>query len=249
MSHILASFLIVIGPFVGSFIAVLTVRWPRGEGFVLGRSHCDECGRALDALDLMPVLSAVVLRWRCRHCGVRFSKRDTFIELGALGIVIWAFYTLPGGLLVVGVLLGWGLLVLAIIDLENFILPDIGVLFLLVGGIAVSFFWYPERLSDIGIGAFVGAVGMWFVRWLYKKSRGQEGIGFGDVKLMGAIGAWVGWQGLGSVILVAAITGLIVHVLVFGKGRKTSPDDMVPFGSYLALACWIIWLHGPLVSG
>ncbi|MEQ8286939.1 A24 family peptidase [Thalassospira sp.] len=249
MSHMLASFLIIIGPFVGSFIAVLTVRWSRGEGFVLGRSRCEGCGHALGGLEMVPVLSAVVLRWRCRGCGGRFSKRDTVIELAALGIAIWAFFALPGDLLVVGVLLGWGLLVLAIIDFENFILPDLGILIILVGGITVSFFWYPERLNEIAIGVFVGAGGMWLVRWLYRQLRGQEGVGFGDVKLMGAIGAWVGWQGLGSVILIAAITGLVVHVVVLGKGRQTSRHNMVPFGSYLVLACWIVWLHGPLVTG
>ncbi len=242
-------FLIVVSPFVGSFLGLLADRLPRGDGVVWGRSRCEACGAALGALDLLPLLSWLLLRGRCRHCGARVGLFYPLIELGALAVAVWAALVMPDGLAWLGAGLGWTLLALAVIDTREFLLPDILTLPLIAAGLLAAWLMDLGQPLDHAIGAVAGFLILAAIAWLYRRLRGRDGLGLGDAKLFAAAGAWVSWAGLLSVLLWASILALVV-ALVTGLRRGTlSPSMAVPFGPYLALGLWLTWLYGPLQFG
>ncbi len=246
-------FLLLISPFVGSFLGVLVLRLPRGEGVMAGRSRCPHCQATLGVADLMPLLSYLLRGGRCRHCGARLSWLYPGIELAALGVAGWALWVLSGSgqaeawLVWAGAALGWMLLALALIDLRHFLLPDVLTLPLIPAGLAVAWLVEPAKLLPHGIGAAAGFAAFAALAWGYRRLRGREGLGLGDAKLFAAAGAWVSWQGLGSVLLWAALPALAV-TLVLGLGRGgLSGRTPLPFGAYLAAGLWLTWLYGPLL--
>jgi leader peptidase (prepilin peptidase) / N-methyltransferase len=238
---------LLVGPFVGSFLGVVVERLPVGRPIALGRSSCDCCGEALGGRDLVPVVSWLARRGRCRCGAIRLDPFYPGIELAALAVALSAVMVLSGWLLWASLALGWTLLALAAIDLRHFVLPDVLSLPLVPAGLAVAWLIDPARLGDHAIGAVAGFAGFALIAWLYRRLREREGLGLGDAKLLGAGGAWLGWQALPSVVALGAALALALALARAVAGAKLSPTTRIAFGPYLALAIWVVWLYGPLV--
>ena len=237
---------LVLGPFVGSFIGLLSLRLPAGRAWAVSRSACAACGRTLGIVDLAPLLSYLVLGGRCRTCRGAIPVRYPLFEAGCLLIAAWSFAAKSGWLVPATAILGWQLLLIAVIDAEHFWLPDLLTVPLgLVGAVVTILFtdapyWAPLAGAAIGFGALA------FIAWAYKRVRGHEGLGGGDPRLLGAIGAWVGWQGLASVLVWACVAGLSVAAAMLITRRRLPEDQKLPFGTFLAIGAWLTWLLGPL---
>ncbi len=242
-------FPVAAAPFVGSFLGLLADRLPAGGRVVSGRSACPHCRHRLGPRDLVPVLSWLVARGRCRYCGARLGVFYPAIEIGALAIAVWAASMLGGWLLWAGCALGWTLLALGLIDARHTVLPDELTLPLIGAGLGVAYLIDPALLPDHAIGAAAGFAAFMAVGFAYRRLRGREGLGLGDAKLLAGAGAWVSWWGLPSVVLLAALGALTVALGRSIAGRPVSLTDEVPFGSALALALWLVWLYGPLGFG
>ncbi|WP_119459733.1 A24 family peptidase [Rhodospirillaceae bacterium SYSU D60014] len=234
------------GPFVGSFIGVLVLRLPAGDAVVFGRSACRYCSRQLGARDLAPLLSWVCNRGRCRYCGERIGLFYPLIELAALGVAVWSVSILSGWLLWATCLLGWLLLALAVMDWRAFVLSDALTLSLVPTGLAVAHLVEPTVLAEHLIGALAGYLAFAGLASAYRYVRGRDGLGMGDAKLLAGAGAWVSWSGLPSVVLLAALCALSAVLAKSLAGGSISAMDRVPFGSYLALGTWLVWLYGPV---
>lgn len=241
-----ALFAIIAAPFVGSFLGVLIERLPAGRPVALARSACDVCGRALGPLDLVPVVSWVGRRGRCGCGRARLSIFYPAIELAALAVAIWAALVVSGWLVWASVALGWSLLAMAVIDQRHEILPDVLTLPLIPAGLLVAWAIDPGKLLDHAIGAAAGFLVFVAIAWTYHRLRGREGLGMGDAKLLAAAGAWLGWQGLPSVVVIGALSALALALARAAAGAKLSAGMRISFGPYLALGVWLVWLHGPL---
>ena len=231
---------LLLAPFVGSFAGLVADRLPRGEGFVRGRSRCEACGRTLGPAELVPVLSYLGLRGRARCCGAPIPLRLPAIEVAALLVAASAAWTADGALLLAGLGLGWTLLLLAAIDARALRLPDGLTLPLGAAGLALGALGVLGPLPAQAAGAAIGYGALAGIDAAHRAIRGRTGIGGGDAKLLGAIGAWTGWQALGPVVLVAALTGLVAAA-ARGKLRQGAA---IPFGPFLALGGWAAWLAG-----
>lgn len=249
MPHIETLWTLIAAPFMGSFLALLTVRLPRGEAVALARSRCRTCGAALKPADLVPVLSFMLAGRKCRHCGAAIAWRYPAVELAAAGIAAWAALVMPPHLVVPAAVLGWALLTVAIIDAEHFLIPDVLSVTLLATGLLTAALLIDGHLVDALIGAGLGGALLWAVAGLYRRFRGRDGLGFGDVKLMAAGGAWVGWQGLSTVLLWAVMCAFATLFILRLRGMELSGETAVPFGTFLAAGIWLTWLYGPLVFG
>jgi leader peptidase (prepilin peptidase)/N-methyltransferase len=234
---------------IGSFLGVLVERLPTGRPVVLDRSACPHCGQRLGLRDLVPLFSWVANQGRCRACGQRLSLFYPAIEILAVLVAFWALAVVPGWTVWVTCVLGWVLLTLAIIDWRHLLLPDSLTLPLIAGGLPVAWYLNPESLLDHGIGAVAGFLLLVIVGAVYGWLRGREGIGLGDAKLLASAGAWLGWQGLPSVVLIAAATGLAGALFQARLAGQLDAKHPVPFGSYLAGGFWLVWLYGPLGIG
>jgi leader peptidase (prepilin peptidase)/N-methyltransferase len=243
----LAWMILAASPFVGSFLGLLAWRIPQSRGVIFGRSECDECHHPLGAADLLPFASWIWLRGRCRYCGHSIGYFPLVMEFAALGIAAWAVTETSVWILAASCLLGWWLLLLAAIDWRTFLLPDVLTLPLAVTGLAVSYAIDPASLAGHLIGAVAGFAVFAAIALGYSRLRGREGLGLGDAKLMGALGAWISWQGLPAALLFASIAGLIFVLLRSAGRHKFSPGDPIPFGVFLALGGWLVWLYGPLI--
>jgi leader peptidase (prepilin peptidase)/N-methyltransferase len=237
---------VLTGPFVGSFIGVVVMRHRTPGRILWGRSACDRCGAVLRVQDLVPLLSWVVLRGRCRRCGAPILWLLPALELGALGVAFWAALLTEDGFLWGSCLLGWTLLALAAIDIRELLLPDFLTLPLIAAGLAAAALLEPWTMEPRVIGAAAGALFVILIRWLYWRLRRREGIGLGDAKLLAAAGAWVQWDGLPSVVLIGALAGLAGALLHRKGGARVAATDPVPFGACLCFGLWIVWLYGPL---
>ncbi len=242
-------FLLLAAPCVGSFLGVLVERLPTGRPIVWDRSACSHCGRRLALRDLVPLLGWLANRGRCRNCGERLGAFYPAIELLALLIAAWSLAVVPGWAAWATCALGWVLLSLAMIDWRHLLLPDSLTLPLIPAGIAVAWALAPERLADHVIGAIAGFAFVALIAVLYRRLRGRHGIGLGDAKLFAAAGGWVGWQGLPSVLLLAAFAGLVGALVQARLAGRLDPERELPFGLYLAGALWLVWLYGPLGLG
>lgn len=235
------------GLIAGSFIGLVSVRLPLGEGVVTGRSHCRGCGRALAPWNLIPVVSYVAARGRCAGCGERVSIRYPLIELACAVVGAWAAASQPTWIAAgFTALLGWQLLLIAIVDAEHQWLPDRLTLPLLVTGLAAAISLPVPTLRDSLIGALAGFASLWLLSWAYRRLRGREGLGGGDPYLLAAIGAWTGWIGLPSVLVWASTAGLSLVVAGRLTGRAVSGSDRLAFGVFLAIGAWLTWLLGPI---
>jgi len=242
-------FLLLAAPCVGSFLGVVVARLPEGRSVLRGRSACAHCGTVLGFLDLVPILGWALARGRCRPCGAAVSWWYPAIEVAALAVAAWSLAVLPGWLAWAGCALAWTLLALAVIDAKHLLLPDTLTLPLVPAGLLVAWAVAPAKLADHAIGAVAGFVAVAAIGLVYRRLRGREGIGLGDAKLFAAAGAWVSWEGLPSVLLLAAASALVWHLgAARWRGQRHEGREL-PFGPYLAAALWLVWLYGPVVVG
>ncbi|HSR71896.1 MAG TPA: A24 family peptidase [Kiloniellales bacterium] len=245
--------LLLVAPFVGSFLGLLIVRLPAGRPVVTGRSACEACGRVLGPAELVPVASWLMRRGRCAACGARLHWAYPAVEVAALGIAAWSLAVVPGWLAWPSAALGWALLVLAAIDARHLTLPDAVSLPLIAGGLILAGALDPARLPEHLIGAALGFLLVVGLRRVWLRLRGREAIGLGDARLLAAAGAWLGWAGLPSVILLAAGAGLLAWLALLPAARRRGEDAWaaaareLPFGPFLAGAFWLVWLYGPLI--
>lgn len=234
---------VAVAPIAGSVAGVLARRLPRGEPVVLARSACEHCGTTLGAPDLVPLLSYVALRGRCRHCAAPIGRFHPAMELAALGIAGWAAMAFSGDALWASCVLGWMLLTLTVCDVASFRLPDALTLPLLLFGLAATWWLIPEAIADRALAAALGYVAFRSVAVLYRRLRGRDGLGQGDAKLLAASGAWVGLAGLPYVLLGGVVAGLLFAGAMALRGQRLSARTRIPFGPCLAIATWLIWLY------
>lgn len=211
---------------------------------VVPRSRCPHCGHGITALENIPLLSYLFLRGRCAACGHRISFRYPFVEaLSALlaAAVAWHFgFTLRTA---TALALTWALIALSFIDLDRTWLPDSITLPFLWLGLGLSLLPVHASVEDSLIGAIAGYGVLWMVYHLFKLLTGKEGMGHGDFKLMGMLGAWLGWQSLPAIVLLSSLVGAVVGVvLILARGHDRSVP--IPFGPYIAAAGWITLLWG-----
>jgi leader peptidase (prepilin peptidase)/N-methyltransferase len=237
---------VLIAPFIGSFLGVVILRLPADGPILWDRSACDHCGHTLGPLDLVPLASFLALRGHCRYCHAAIGWFAPGIELAALALALWAASAVEGPMLLASCVLGWMLLALAAIDFSEEWLPDVLTLPLLILGLAVNALADAGTLVDDIIGAAAGFLVFAAIRFLYRRWRGRDGLGLGDAKLLAAAGAWLSWQGLPSVVLIAAVIGLVMAVPMALRSGRVALDLRLPFGPALCLAFWLVWLYGPL---
>jgi len=263
---------VLLGLAVGSFLNVVIHRLPKmierqwraecaelaGAGqpagetetfnLVVPRSRCPACGHGITALENIPLISYAVLRGKCASCGAGISARYPVVEaLSALatGYAAWRFglTAAAAGAMV----FAWAMIALAFIDLDTFYLPDNITLPLAWAGLIFNLFHVFVNLESAVIGAVGGYLALWSVFWAYKLATGKEGMGYGDFKLLAAIGAWLGWKALPLVILFASCAGAVIGVALIILARR-GRDTPIPFGPYLAIGALIALFHGEGIS-
>lgn len=239
----------LVGIILGSFIATLILRWPRGEAVWRGRSRCDHCARVLKAGDLVPLLSAWWAHGRCRSCGGAIDPLHWQVELagGAIGII--SLMMMPGHAGWLLALFGWLLLPLILLDARHMWLPDLLTGILAVAGLFLAGGLTATGVMDRLLGAIVGGLLLAVVAGAYRYLRGRDGMGGGDPKLLAALGAWLGWQMLPLTLLIASGSGIIWAVLSHRKKDQPLAQRPVPFGVFLGLSAWMAVLLWPLISG
>ena len=239
---------LVFGAVVGSFLATVLTRWPRGVSVVRERSRCDRCGAALGPAELVPIFSYAALRGRCRACGTRIDPRHLFVELAAamVGLVALVAHPLPLAIVTFG--LGLWLLLVALLDVEHHWLPDLLTLPLIPLGLGAAWAGFGPSIEDRLAGAAIGWAGLFLIAFLYRRVRGREGMGGGDPKLLAGIGAWVGAVQLPSILLGAGLLGLAAILLMRLRGEAVGPASRLPLGALMATAAWPVWLIVALQS-
>jgi leader peptidase (prepilin peptidase)/N-methyltransferase len=213
------------------------------------RSRCPACGHQITAIENIPIISyLLILRGKCSACQVPISPRYPIIE--ALTGLLSAYVAWHFGptLQAVGALaLIWALIALAAIDLDTQLLPDSITLPLLWLGLALNLWGAYAELSSAVIGAMLGYLALWSVFWLFKLTTGKEGMGYGDFKLLAALGAWLGWQMLPAIILLSSIVGAAVGITLIVATRH-GRNVPIPFGPYLAAAGGIALFWGEAIT-
>lgn len=234
MTIALAAAAAVAGAIVGSFLATLIVRWPRGEQVTAGRSACDSCGRVLRPSELVPIVSGVASGGKCRSCGAAIAPTHVRVELAAAALAGLAVALQPdarGAALAAFWLL---LLAPAVLDARHYWLPDALTLALALAGLALGGLATGVATADRLAGGAAGFIGLWLIGEAYRRIRGRHGLGAGDPKLLGAIGLWAGWQALPAILLIAALAGLAVAI-----AKRRSRFDRMPFGTLLAAGAFV----------
>jgi leader peptidase (prepilin peptidase)/N-methyltransferase len=212
------------------------------------RSACPHCKHQITALENIPVVSYLVLRGRCSNCKAPISARYPAVEAltGALSaLVVWKLGSGWAGLSALVFL--YALIAMTFIDFDTQLLPDDLTYPLLWGGLLMNVNGTFAPLQDAVIGAAAGYLALWSIYWLFKLATGKEGMGYGDFKLLAALGAWMGWTMLPTIILLSSVVGAVVGIalIVFAKHGRNNP---IPFGPYLAAAGLIAMLYGAPLS-
>lgn len=218
------------------------------------RSRCPSCSQPITALQNIPLLSYFLLRGKCANCRAPIARRYPLIEaLTAIlsATVAWRFGF--GWESIMALLLTWTLLAISVIDIDHQIIPDSISLPLLWLGLALSL-WHPQDGAQMLfidpkssiIGALAGYLSLWSIYHLFRKLTGKEGMGYGDFKLLAALGAWLGWQSLVLIILLSAVVGAVVGIAMIALSGRDR-NQPIPFGPYLAAAGWIAMLFGPQI--
>ncbi len=261
---------VVLGLAVGSFLNVVIHRVPRmmeaqwlaesaewkGEArpaperynLVVPRSHCPSCNRPIRAVENIPLLSYAWLRGKCAGCDKRIPWRYPAVEaLTAMlsGFVAWHFG--PTLQAAAALLFVWMMIALACIDLDTFFLPDDLTLPLMWAGLLVNIADIYTDLTSAVIGAACGYLILWAVFWVYKLATGKEGMGYGDFKLLAAIGAWLGWKLLPLVILLSSVVGAVIGIALIVATRR-GRNVPIPFGPYLAIAGVVALFYGEAIT-
>ena len=247
-SSLAYAFAFVVGAVVGSFLNVCIYRLPKGLSIVDPPSHCFACETPVAPADNIPLLSYLLLRGRCRHCGEPFSARYFLVELitALLAVaLLWHFGLSPAFFLYF--VFTAALVVVTFIDLDYLIIPDAISLPGIGVGLAASFLidGTPTPLES-AIGIVLGGGILWAVAFGYEKMTGVEGMGFGDVKLLAMIGAFLGWQAVPLCLLIGSLSGSVLGLSAMaflGKGRRWE----IPFGPFLAFGAIVAMLFGERV--
>lgn len=238
------------GLIVGSFVNLVAIRLPRGESIAWDRSRADCCGTVLSARELVPIASWLLQGGRCVHCRAKVTARHPMIELTGAGVGVWAALTAPTPTaMVLTALFGWQLLLIALVDADELWLPDRLTIPLLAGGLIAAAALPDRTLVDALLGAVVGFTALSLVARAYRHLRAKEGLGGGDPILFGAVGAWVGWIGLPSVLLWACAAGLSWIAARALARRPLMRDEPLPFGPFIVIGGWLTWLYGPIGMG
>jgi len=267
---------LLIGLLIGSFLNVVIYRLPKmmeadwrqqcnellcgsadtttdpapSETFNLAvpNSRCPVCNYSIRAWENIPVISYLFLRGKCSACKASISLRYPTIEFAtgllSLAVIYMLGFNYAG---LAGLLFTWCLIALTMIDVDTQLLPDDITLPLLWLGLIANYFGFYTSLEDAFWGAVAGYLSLWSFYWLFKLITGKEGMGYGDFKLLAALGAWMGWQMLPQIILLSSVVGAVLGIsLMIIKGRdKNIP---IPFGPYLAIAGWIAFLWGENIN-
>ena len=207
-------------------------------------SHCPHCKNAIKPWHNIPLVSYLLLGGKCGHCAAPISPRYPIIELvtGLMTMALTFYFDLSFALLG-AVLLTWALIALTMIDIDHQLLPDDITLPLIWLGLLFNLNSTYVSLTDAVIGAMVGYLILCSVYWLFKLVTGKEGMGYGDFKLLAALGAWLGWQALPMIILLSSLVGALCGIALMVIKRR-GKDIPIPFGPYLAMAGWIALLWG-----
>lgn len=229
---------------------------PERFNLVFPRSRCPSCNAPVSALDNIPLVSYALLRGKCRHCRAPIAPRYPLVEILTGIISAYVAWHFGAHLLTLAALIFcWALIALTFIDADTQLLPDQITQPLLWLGLLVNFNTGFTDLPSALIGAIAGYLALWSVYWLFKLMTGKEGMGYGDFKLLAAIGAWLGWMMLPVVILLSSVVGAVVGIslIVFARHGR---NQAIPFGPYLAggglialfwgrdlTAAYLAWLH------
>lgn len=237
----------VAGAIVGSFVGAALERMPAGRSVVTGRSRCDGCGKTLRPVELVPVLSWLVQRGRCRACDAPIGGWQLACELGGAAIAVVAWGWAGERQALAAMLLGWQLMLLALLDLRHMWLPRVLTIVLALTGLGVACarWWSGEGAAALAVAVGGGALGYGLLALVaagYRRVRGREGIGGGDAPLLGAIGLWVGPVGVVEVLLGASIAGLAAAAAMAAGGRRLAADTALPLGTCLAVAAWAVFM-------
>lgn len=256
----------LIGLVVGSFLNVVIHRIPRmmeydeanyiaelrGEplphpgryNLVVPRSACPHCGHQIAAWENIPVVSYLFLRGRCASCKTRISVRYPLVELASAALSALAMWHYgPTVQALAAIVMVWALIALTMIDADTQLLPDQITLPLLWLGLLLNLQGLFVPLADAVIGAAAGYLVLWAAYWLFKLVRGKEGMGYGDFKLMGALGAWFGWQALPALVLLSSVVGAVFGILMLVV-RRQGRETPFPFGPFIAGAGLIVLFFG-----
>jgi leader peptidase (prepilin peptidase)/N-methyltransferase len=232
----------VLGLVFGSFIATVAIRWPAGGSALRGRSACDACGKDLAPGELVPVVSFLLQRGKCRGCSAPIHPSHIVTEAIGMTIGIVAGVLVPGIGGAAGAIFGWLLLTLAALDLAAFWLPNLLTGALAAAGLATGLLGIAPEMDARLIGGIGGFAALAAISAGYRLLRGRQGLGGGDPKLFGAIGCWLGWQALPLVLLAGALIGLAAVLGLWMGGRKVGATDRMPFGVMLAAAAFTVWV-------
>jgi leader peptidase (prepilin peptidase) / N-methyltransferase len=264
-------FAAVFGLLIGSFLNVVIHRMPKmmqreSDNYVahesnkplphtdrfnlmVPRSACPHCGHQITAIENIPIVSYLFLRGKCIECKTPISARYPIVELLTgicSAVLVWRFGSGLAGLATL--VFVYLLIAMTFIDADTQLLPDDLTLLLLWCGLLINLNGTFVPLGDAVIGSVAGYLSLWGVYWLFKLGTGKEGMGYGDFKLLAALGAWLGWKMLPVIILLSSLVGAVVGIslILFAKHGRNNP---IPFGPYLAAAGLIALLYGkPLVE-
>ncbi|MCP3963798.1 MAG: prepilin peptidase [bacterium] len=244
IQNLLDVYVFFFGLVFGSYLNVVIFRLPRGISTVLPRSRCPRCRAAIKPWDNIPVLSWLVLRGRCRYCGVGISWQYPMVELMTAVCFLLSyrrFDTLADGL--VAGAFSAAMIVLGMIDLEHYILPDVITKPGIVAGLIAQIWVTWTTFESAVIGALLGAGVLAAVTWGWFLWKGVHGMGFGDVKMLAMIGAFLGWQGAIVTLLLGSVAGSLVGAVLMISGRLGRTSKL-PFGVFLAPAAIVTLFWG-----
>ena len=262
----------VLGAVIGSFLNVVILRLPammqqtwrsdcevfleiepseKAEPLTLSKpaSHCPSCKTPIKPWHNIPIVSWLALRGKCNSCGTRISGRYPLVELATalLSLAVATQFEF-GAALGLALIATWALIALTVIDADHQLLPDDITLPLLWLGLIANALGVFTDLESALWGAVFGYGSLWSVYWAFKLTTGKEGMGYGDFKLLAALGAWLGWQALPMIILMSSLVGAIIGLAMMALAKLGRGQPM-PFGPYLAIAGWLSLVFGDTIQG